>query len=355
MPRPTLADWEYEENKGYGEGDMPPELWDAQQAVLSLDERFRARRRKRREQQAAPEILYHYTDLRGLHGMLTSFKMWLSDAAYMNDPLEGTWVHRRAVALAGEVLGESPLSTQTHAQIAAQLNAPDLWDQSLRGADGDGDIHAAAMNDAFMPAFIASFTEDGDLLSQWRGYGSGGEGVSVGFDLRQLAFCEIEDVPDRPVRPLLVKVEYDEEAQDAEVRWIFSEVRRIYEQHAGVLSGNGGAANRFTQLFYDIIRDALYWLRWEFKSPHYSEEKEWRLVANPVGIRRPLTRVSNGHIVPYLEMPLPQVAARPINRLAIPRIILGPRCQQQSVLRSLRGLLQNIAYPEVVPSRLSLR
>lgn len=354
MTRPTLANWEYEENRGYGEADMPPELWDAQQAVLGLHETFRARRRERLARHPVPEILYHYTNLRGLQGMLESFTLWLSDAAFMNDPLEGTWVHKRAVALAAEVLGESPLASQTHGQIEAQLTAPDLWDQSLRGEEEPGDAHAAAMQNAFMPAFIASFTEKGDLLSQWRGYGAGGDGVSIGFDLNQLDFSKIENLPGEFIRPTVVKVEYDEDRQDEEVRWIFSSIRRVYEEHIEVLSLNANASRRFTWLFYDVVRDALYWLRWEFKSPYYAEEEEWRIVANPHGVMRRKSRVGNGHIVPYLEMPLPQIAAPRINRLAIPRIVLGPRCQQ-SVLRSIRGLLTNIAYPEVVRSRLSLR
>jgi hypothetical protein len=165
VPRPTIGNWKPDDNTSYAEGDMPPEAWDAQVAVQDLNDLFKARRAGRRDAQPAPDILYHYTDLRGLHGMLESFVMWLSDAAYMNDPLEGTWVHKRAVVLASEVLGESPLAVRTLEQIEAQLNAPDLWDPSIRGGDSNH-LHAAAMSDAFMPAFIASFTEAGDLLSQ---------------------------------------------------------------------------------------------------------------------------------------------------------------------------------------------
>jgi hypothetical protein len=353
VTRPTLSNWQYEENRGYSETEMPLELWDAEQAVLELEKTLERRRRERRDRQSIPEILYHYTDVHGLHGMLSSFKLWLSDASYMNDPLEGTWVHRRAVTIADKALGGSPLSTQIQAQIAAQLSAPDLWDMSVRGA-GTSEVGWAAFHEAFTPAFITSFTENGDLLSQWRGYGGGGDGVSVGFDVRKLEFCQIEYMPGSTTKPTLLKVEYDEQAQDDEVIWMFCEIRRAYEDHADILALNPHAAKRFIQLIQSVTRDALYWLRWEFKSPCYSEEKEWRLLATPFGLVHPKFRVSNGHIVPYLEMPLPQVAARPINRLAISRIILGPRCQQ-SVLRSVRILLQNLAYPEVIRSRLSLR
>lgn len=343
-----------EPNKGYGEDDMPPELWAAQVAVEELRQRFRARRNYRRKRVPIPEVLYHYTDLRGLHGMLSSFKMWLSDAAYMNDPLEGTWVHQRASILAAEILGSSDLSKQTLIQIESQLSAPDLWDESLRSSEDWGHLHNAAMEEAFMPAFIASFTENGDLLSQWRGYGAGGAGVSIGFDLNKLDLSKIDGISHRnAASPLVIKVEYDVGKQDSEVRWIFESAKQVYDDHVDVLSGNPDTAKRLPQLFYDVIRDVLYWLRWEFKSPYYAEEREWRLVCNPTGFHH-MTRMSNGNIVPYVEMPLPQTSRLPINELAIPRIVLGPRCPP-SALRSIRGLLQNLAYPRVVRSNLSLR
>lgn len=355
MPRPTLSNWVMEPNKGYGELDMPPELWAAQVAVDELREQLRNRRDERRAAQPIPEVLYHYTDLRGLQGMFSSFKMWLSDAAYMNDPLEGTWVHRIASSLATQVLGDSELGKQTRDQIDARLAAPDLWDQTLRSQSEPDRLHFAAMEEAFMPAFIASFTEDGDLLSQWRGYGAGGDGVSIGFDLNKLSLSVISSVfPDDEKPPAVIKVEYDPERQIAEVRRIFEGAKQVYDSHSSILAVNSYTATRLPQLFSVVIRDALYWLRWEFKSPYYSEEREWRLVSNPIGIRHRLTRVSNGHIVPYVEMPLPQTLGMPLNQLAVPRIILGPRCPS-SALRSIRGMLQNLASPEVLRSNLALR
>lgn len=330
LERPTLATWKMERNKGYGEHEMPLELWAAQCAVEELRQELRTRRDERRAAHPVPDVLYHYTDLRGLQGMFSSFMMWLSDAAYMNDPLEGTWVHRIALSLCSEVLGDSTIGEQTRDQIDARLTAPDLWDQRLRTTSEPERLRFAAMEEAFRPAFIASFTEDGDLLSQWRGYGAGGEGVSIGFDLKQLELSKVPGLfrgDDRP--PALIRVEYDRDQQAAEIRGIFERVKQVYDAHASTLAINPHTAVRLPQLFHDVIRDALYDLRWEFKSPYYREEREWRLVSTPHGIRHSLTRMSNGHIVPYVEMPLPQVVAKPINRLAIPRIVLGPVARSQ--------------------------
>jgi len=356
VARPTLSNFVMEPGQGYGEADMPPELWAAQSAIEGLRETYLAQRKARRERHPIPDVLYHYTDLRGLQGMFSSYNMWLSDAAYMNDPLEGTWVHHIAGTLAREILGDSALGQQTRDHIEALLLAPDLWDQSLRSRRDEPDrLHYAAMEEAFRPAFIASFTEDGDLLSQWRGYGAGGDGVSIGFDLSKLSLSVVDSVfPEDSAPPALIKVEYDAETQRTEVRQIFEMARHLHDEHVDVLSTNPYTAVRLPQLFSDTIRDALYWLRWEFKSPAYREEREWRLVSTPMAIRTRLTRMSNGHIVPYVEMPLPQTPGRPVGRLEIPRIVLGPRCPPSAV-RSIRGLLQNLAYPEVVRSELALR
>ena len=352
MARPRLADWKLDNNKGYGEAELPRELWNAQVAVSSLNDLFRERLLQRRRRHVVPPTLYHYTNVAGLHGMLSSFMLWLSDAALMNDPLEGTWVHHRAKIIAAEVLGESSFALQVMNEIETQLAAPDLWDKSLRNDDSDP-RHWAALFDAARPAFIASFTEEGDLLSQWRGYGARGRGVAIGFDLNKLDPCVIQS-PFGEVRPTVIKVEYDTERQDNEVKSILMDAKAVHDIHIDRLSVNHDAALYFTRLFYYPIRDAFYWLRWEFKSPHYSEEKEWRLVANPLGFMRNKSRIVDDLIVPYMEMPLPQIPGKPTGQLAIPEIVLGPRCSP-SLLRGIRGLLQNVAFPEIVTSRLSMR
>lgn len=353
MAQIKLADWRYNQEVGFGPETAPPEVWEAAQAVEHLETRLRARRDERRSEHAIPSILYHYTDIRGLHGMLSSYKMWLSDAAFMNDPLEGSWVHHRAKAIASGKLEMSPLTAQIQRQIEAQLAAPDFWDKSVR--DLGDDLHYAAADNAVRPAFIASFTEERDLLSQWRGYGDGGAGVAVGFDLNELGPCSLKDGDLDEYKPAVIKVEYEQERQDAEILTTFNMVDEVYKKHLKKLPSNPFAESFFLSRLQNPVREAIYWLRWEFKSPHYKEEKEWHLVLNPFGWHwGRTTRVSKGLIVPYVEIPLPQFPAKPHNRLAIPRIVLGPSCPP-SAIKGIRGLLQNVANPDIERSQLSLR
>ena len=294
ITRPSLNEWTYERNVGYGEHNLPTELWNVQLAVNDLEERYRDRRRLRSERYPIPPALYHYTDVNGLQGMMSTFNMWLSDAVFLNDPLEGSWVHHRAKALSREALGRTPLAEQILQQIEAQLSAPDM---RLRSDSADASMFAA-MENATQPAFIASFSENDDLLSQWRGYGDGGAGVSIGFDLNHLDFSSFEVIRDDRVIPKVIRVEYDVAVQDTEIRWIFTEARLLYDKYAESLLSYPSAIEYLKTRFLHPLREAMYWLRWEFKSPHYSEEKEWRIVVNPPGVFFKKTRVSNGRIIP---------------------------------------------------------
>ena len=57
--------------------------------------------------------------------------------------------------------------------------------------------------------FVACFTEEGDDLSQWRGYGGGEGGYSIEFDSVHLRGMSHQE------QALLGKIEYDEVKQNA--------------------------------------------------------------------------------------------------------------------------------------------
>lgn len=44
----------------------------------------------RKQSSNPPDILYHYTDSKGIHGILESKSLWASHAFFMNDPKELT-------------------------------------------------------------------------------------------------------------------------------------------------------------------------------------------------------------------------------------------------------------------------
>ena len=107
-----------------------------------------------------PEHLYHYTDLEGVEGILSSKSLWMSKFTASNDISEIT-------------LAISQFQNFVESRVAAL------------GADEASFLHEAASQlDGFRRTNIclASFCEQPDLLSQWRSYGNDGRGIALGFD-----------------------------------------------------------------------------------------------------------------------------------------------------------------------------
>jgi hypothetical protein len=106
----------------------------------------------------APDILYHYTTISGLIGIVTHRELWASDCQFLNDGTE--------LSYASDIF---------FAEVA-KLNLPPI--------DGGGYFLAGPSLKHFR-MFITCFCEDSDLLSQWRGYGAD-QGYALGFDAKQL-------------------------------------------------------------------------------------------------------------------------------------------------------------------------
>src|SRR5260370_11711331 len=107
-------------------------------------------------------LLYHYTDLAGLLGILKRHDLWLTHSRYLNDAEEmihGTTVARKVI--------EQALAAQAH-----DFNYLQELDRLSSNQEG---------------VYICCFCEKDNLLSQWRGYGANGSGVSLQFAPKEFA------------------------------------------------------------------------------------------------------------------------------------------------------------------------
>src|ERR1700730_1271189 len=109
----------------------------------------------------AERVLYHYTSAGGLLGIIESGTLWASDCRFLNDATE--------------------LSYSTE-QLLAALST--LEDDTM--GPESGFILPGVVEHLTAETFrvhVVCFCEDGDLLSQWRGYGAdGGYAVGLGSD-----------------------------------------------------------------------------------------------------------------------------------------------------------------------------
>lgn len=141
------------------------------------------------------------------------------------------------------------------------------------------------------PIFLISFSEKGDVLSQWRAYANDGAGVSIGFSK---AFLErIENTG-------LKLITYGPPSSS------------IKEEIDNFLA-NGKAKDAL-----NILIDNAPLI----KNPAFSEEKEWRLLqSSPYSENKVKWRSSRNRLVPYVELEL----GNSTNINPIDEIILGPK------------------------------
>jgi len=181
--------------------------------------------------------LYHYTSLPGLMGIIENGDLWLTHTLYLNDEEEmahGDHVAAEAIAAA---LANSAADPKKSAYLN-QLNA-------LLGRPSNEGV------------YICCFCQRDNLLSQWRGYGANGAGVSLQFDSAGFAQWTGADCPHGLMR--FWKVFYKTETQ-----------RRIVD----------AAINYSWSPYVDSLlcaqraADAIQFFVPTFKNPDFEEEAE---------------------------------------------------------------------------------
>lgn len=192
---------------------------------------------------------------------------------------------------------------------------------------------------------LACFCEEADLLSQWRAYGKNGAGYAIGFAPDLLAQAG------QPMGFHLLPVIYSQKAQHDVLRAFFAEAKKVSaskddfdqywaqrdqprtpqeavplpmpEELRRQLKSKSAAElqREREEAFWQIAIGNAAKLAMSFKSEHFSEEKEWRLIsAGPVGA--PLTfRALERGIAPYIEISL--------DHKAIVEFWLGPALDQK--------------------------
>jgi hypothetical protein len=138
-----------------------------------------------------PPPLFHYATGSTLIEMIRSGEMWSTQLGCLNDASEAMYPT--------ELL---------HAKATAHLTAstvPEVTTLLERIVSG-----LAASSILTEGRFVACFSEDGDDLSQWRGYAGGEGGYAVEFDSQHLRKALL---PGQNI--ILGKVEYKPEKHDA--------------------------------------------------------------------------------------------------------------------------------------------
>ena len=185
-----------------------------------------------------PATIYHYCGPISFRAVLKSKQLWLSDVHCMNDSTEQTWLINMAARLLCDPRHQGDEKKYLQA-IVANFDWMAL------------DPHALC------------FSENPDLLSQWRAYAEDGTGYSIGY-----SSSWIESQKDTYPRHYVAlwAVEYDTSRQ--------CELLNHYIDNYLTRMKDGG--NQREEGMKLIL--AIYGLSGACKNPHFGEEKEIRLL-----------------------------------------------------------------------------
>ena len=267
-----------------------------------------------------PPTLYHYTSMDGLLGIAASGTIWASDNRYLNDRTEAT--HFRDL-----------LRVRIQERIAA-------LDVSQRTSFEE--ILAAMKTARRFEAFVTSFSEDGDSLSQWRAYCPAGVGFSIGFEAASLRTGYIQNPAGGTshfVSGQLSKVRYLPEAPSPALDRLLDSTEDVVLTLVRMLPGSETVSRAEAIALMISLTSPIY------KHEGFSEEHEWRLVLSKIHKPMPGRKFRRGKsmLVPYVE-------AEPQTREGyyfIKEVIVGPTPHPELSKESVEALFSALNHPEV--------
>jgi hypothetical protein len=183
--------------------------------------------------------------------------------------------------------------------------------------------------------YICSFCLDDNLLSQWRGYGANGMGVSLKFEPQGFAYIT---GPDSPKYGLvrLWKVFYDRDTQKQIITQAIDFAFTFGPQQRS-------AEERATQ-----AADSIQFFIPTFKNEGFSEEKECRLIFTPAPqfAVHPEFRVARGMLIPYYSLKQ-LTSGGPVIKLPLTGVRVGPSSNKRLNVESARMVLSQTGYSGV--------
>lgn len=255
-----------------------------------------------------PETLFHYSDFSALNGIVVNNEIWMGNLFFLNDEKE----YELGIEIFKQVLEEKKLA-YNNANFLVFLN-------SLTG------IEKLLRNNA---PLSFSLTEEGDLLSQWRGYTNNGIGVSIELNTQRLKGsslllpCIYTRIEQKEYIEHIISLAYDK----------FTKTRETGKHD------KSKCLDPLELPFWDAINETGSQLISQLnvacsiiKHQTFSEEKEWRLISfDQSGIE----------FIPketFLK-PIKKIKLSSSNKV-IHSVKVGPNPNQRLCINSIKELLK---------------
>ena len=258
--------------------------------------------------------LFHYTDQKGLIGILSGspIVLWASDIRFLNDSSE--------YLLALEL-------------VKTQLDRRHSSDSSTTNAFIDQLQTWTSLLNEQGSAFVVSFSEDDDSLSQWRAYG-GDRGYCLEFDTTRLS--RVASLTGFE----LSKCAYQDDEHEFEINSTIDDVLkgkvkifrsvRVTRQFSGLSASENARRLKFMVEIEKLLP--------KLKHKSFAGEREWRLSSRAFSMKgfEPMFRPGRSTLVPYCALAI-EIAP---HKLPLTAIRVGPNPEPELAKRAIQSLLR---------------
>ena len=256
----------------------------------------------------------HYTTQEGLMGIIDSEKIWATNIKFLNDEQEC----QHALDLIKAIVPTSKIKeVHRHHEVFKQFSS-----ELESGLDLIDDYLAQHI-------FTFSFSQETDLLSQWRGYCSENNGFCLVFNIDEIfeqIKSEFEKKEEYEHDNVYLKTcIYEKEDKEKEIKEVLN---KYWPKYLSV-SEETDKRSIIDESLNEIKLLASY-----FKNTAFSEENEKRIVVmlNYAADSNLKFRWGRFSLIPYIELP--------VSRGCIKRICIGPTLNKKLSGRSLAIFLE---------------
>ena len=274
-------------------------------------------------------IVYHYCSADVFTKIVSSKAIRLSDITKSNDSMEILWTMKYIKEIFDEEFDKETSNTKYFNNGYPKDAFSELVEHY-----SDDFFKADQRIYSYM---VCCFSEEGDLLSQWRGYADDASGFSIGFDANTLSAFG-KPPTDDPISSDIFdfnKVIYDVSKQKARIRdcakYLISELKLISKMAGEHIKQQSMVA--FNSCFLQLFKWSIF-----MKNPFFKEEKEWRICYGTdlrSDYKSSKTKIEDGlslsdvayysrknDVVPYVDLSFNKSVSN-----IIKRVVIGPKCR----------------------------
>lgn len=282
-------------------------------------------------------ILYHYCSTQKMYGIMSGKQLRMSDITKSNDYDEVYMFFPGIIDAMQDKYQEDPFPFEFVGETDGR--ALSIFLRVVY------DYFGAEFDKGGVTNFVTCFCEEGDKLSQWRGYADNGRGVSIGFAERELRqYSErYKDI----ITMEKVKYKTAEEINDIIISAadnLLNELKDLRKMITDKLHYNDSKQEKYMIFLFIQMLNMVFMNSLQYKNISFQEENEWRLY-----FKYPITKkteliygeennngvlfdevveilknkidfnVLNDDIIPYFPLDLSDISENPIKE-----VIMGP-------------------------------